>query len=1222
VAKGMALARLAKRFLLWTGLGLGVILAAALLGLGLLRFKPDLFVPILERSLTPPGGRVSIARLSFRFRPLSLALEEVTTDAPAGAGFSLNLGSLRLEASLLGGLGGGPWLRRLEVTRPNLELAVRQKEGRPADLSWLAWLLAIERLTIEDGRLGLTRTQGRLEIKDLALTMRAAPDGNGPVRLSGWIRLLDPQGGPRLSGLVRGRGRLNARVVMAAEIEMVDGRIDLPRLAGPLIGRARFQLKPDRLLLESLSASLTPARLNLGPGLTLERPLSFDLAGQMGLDSGRVELEKLDLEAEDLGRLAGRLSGSTAGFEASLAGRLESLEAAWADLTPILPPALAQGRVQGQLPFTLSLKASPAGQEGRLQLNLAGIGLSWPEWGLAGRLSGGFSLAGRPDRGPLSLAAALELRPEPLAQAGGPEPRPTWAGLLGRGPLRLALAGRLGLAPVEVDLTGLDLQAEGLGRVQGQLAGPWGGPFRGSLKGRLADLAGLWTGLKPILPSDLDRAQLAGELPFNLNLASGPAGQEGGLELTLAGVELGWPGLSLKARLSGTAGLAGPLRGPLQATGRLRLEGGLAPAPLTLSSAWTELDLTGRLPGPLTAGCRFGLAEDQVSLSGRPLPLGRVEGAASLTLDPAGALSVKDLKLSSSTLGRLGASLNLAGQGLSGLIKGQDLDLASAARLLQAATGLPLTGWSPAGRLGLETRLQPGPAGLQVETDLSLTRAGLASPDGKIMAERAGGGLRLALARPWGRPVRAELDLTQGQVLLNTVFLDLTQTPFRAKVAAAEASAGGLAGLDLTAELGGHGRIGLKGDLRRKDGAWDYEAHLTSPELDLGRLYQTFVRDPLAASRPDLSGLNLSGRAELDLDLAGRDKGLEVKGRLGLKDGRLEREQAGLLVEGLNLDLPLRYRLDPGPAGPAAGTKPDRWGHLRLARLSLPGGELADLDLPVAVVPNRLLVGREVAVSLFGASLNLSDVRVENPFSAGFEVLMEAELKNLDLGRISPGGIPLQGRLEGRLGRVRLSRERLEAPGALKGRLFDGQLTATNLAVQRPFSPGRLVAADLKMDKMDLKKLSKALQVGRITGRVSAEVSGLRLAYGQAVAFGMQVLSVPVKGVDQRVSLKAVNSISVLGTGASLTGLGVKLISPFFQEFPYDKIGFACTLRNDVFTVKGLIREDGVEYLVKKPFLTGINVINRNPDNRISFSDMLERLRRVIGGAGEPEESS
>jgi hypothetical protein len=45
--------------------------------------------------------------------------------------------------------------------------------------------------------------------------------------------------------------------------------------------------------------------------------------------------------------------------------------------------------------------------------------------------------------------------------------------------------------------------------------------------------------------------------------------------------------------------------------------------------------------------------------------------------------------------------------------------------------------------------------------------------------------------------------------------------------------------------------------------------------------------------------------------------------------------------------------------------------------------------------------------------------------------------------------------------------------------------------------------------------------------------------------------------------------------------------------------------------LNGTIVENGVEYLVKKPALFGINVINRMPEKKISFKEMIARLKRV-----------
>jgi hypothetical protein len=284
---------------------------------------------------------------------------------------------------------------------------------------------------------------------------------------------------------------------------------------------------------------------------------------------------------------------------------------------------------------------------------------------------------------------------------------------------------------------------------------------------------------------------------------------------------------------------------------------------------------------------------------------------------------------------------------------------------------------------------------------------------------------------------------------------------------------------------------------------------------------------------------------------------------------------------------------------------------LSLKKVRLPGQELGPLEMPVVLVPNHLFLGGDVETSLYGAKLALRRIQVDEPLSPAFRVMMEARLDGLDLARLAGESLMLEGRLEGLLDPVSFGRERMTAAGELTGDLFGGRLDVRRVTVERPFSAGREIGGDVEVDKIDLERLSAALNVGRITGRISGSMKGLRVAYGQPVAFLMRMESVPTKGVSQSVSLKAVNSISQVSTGSALSGLGVSLMTTFFREFPYEKIGFECGLNNDVFTVRGLIREDGVEYLVKRRFFAGIDVINRNPDNRIGFSDMVERAKRV-----------
>jgi hypothetical protein len=327
--------------------------------------------------------------------------------------------------------------------------------------------------------------------------------------------------------------------------------------------------------------------------------------------------------------------------------------------------------------------------------------------------------------------------------------------------------------------------------------------------------------------------------------------------------------------------------------------------------------------------------------------------------------------------------------------------------------------------------------------------------------------------------------------------------------------------------------------------------------------------------------------------------------------GDLHRVAEPPLLSGLDIDLPVSYSLGAANPGRPRPSDAARWGRLILKKIRLGGQELGPLEMPAVLVPNHLYLGGTIDAPLFGAKLALRRIQVDEPLSPGFRIRIAAELDDLDLSRIAGKNPMLEGHIGGLLDPVTIDRERLIAAGELTGDLFGGRLDVRRVTVDRPFSAGREIGGDVSVDRIDLERFSAALGVGRITGRLSGSMKGLRVAYGQPVAFDLKIESVPTKGVSQSVSLKAVNSISLVSTGSALSGLGISLMTTFFREFPFEKIGLECGLKNDVFTVRGLIHEDGVEYLVKRRFFSGIDVINRNPDNRIGFSDMLDRAKRV-----------
>ena len=148
--------------------------------------------------------------------------------------------------------------------------------------------------------------------------------------------------------------------------------------------------------------------------------------------------------------------------------------------------------------------------------------------------------------------------------------------------------------------------------------------------------------------------------------------------------------------------------------------------------------------------------------------------------------------------------------------------------------------------------------------------------------------------------------------------------------------------------------------------------------------------------------------------------------------------------------------------------------------------------------------------------------------------------------------------------------------------------------------------------------MTEGTSFGKIEGILNGYAKKLEVSNGQLQRFDLLLDTVKTDDVPQKISVKAVDNIARLGGGQSPFAGVAGLFVSFFKEFPYRKIGVHATLENDVFRIHGTIREDGKEYLVKRGFFSGVDVINQSRGNRVGFKDMLKRIRRITDSKGGP----
>jgi hypothetical protein len=329
-----------------------------------------------------------------------------------------------------------------------------------------------------------------------------------------------------------------------------------------------------------------------------------------------------------------------------------------------------------------------------------------------------------------------------------------------------------------------------------------------------------------------------------------------------------------------------------------------------------------------------------------------------------------------------------------------------------------------------------------------------------------------------------------------------------------------------------------------------------------------------------------------------------------LSETNIESPTSKTLLIGVSADLPFVYESasSAGPDAPLPET-----GFLRIGEFSNPFLTLKPIEVPLRAGANALGI-EPFALPLFGGRFELGRTVFRlDPATGALAGVGSLALDNIDIARfpIQSPQFRLTGKIQAEFPRLDISADRIAVSGRGAASVFGGQVVLRDLGVSAPFAAQRTISLNVDLVDLDMKKLTDEVPFGEVTGIVRGEIRDLVISYGQPDRFTFRIESVPRKGVPQTFSLKAVDNLTVISSGQKASTGGGAFWMSFVRGFRYSKLGIASTLRNDTFTLSGTIHEGGTEYLVKKPSLFGISVVNREPGKKISFREMTSRLKRV-----------
>ncbi len=581
-----------------------------------------------------------------------------------------------------------------------------------------------------------------------------------------------------------------------------------------------------------------------------------------------------------------------------------------------------------------------------------------------------------------------------------------------------------------------------------------------------------------------------------------------------------------------------------------------------------------------------------------------------------GSIILPDILFDSSLMGNVKMSLKSMKDSLVFSIQGKETRLIKTA----LATGILPPGWQVSGedewRLNLQ---QKGKDPWKFFLAIGLQNVAFQGPADRFMGEGLmisqtlngeylGGDRRLS--------AETSLEVGAGEILLDRFYFDLKKN-------ALSVSGTGRYGLaDRSLELTGLQtdlkdilKAVIQGKLMPADAGLKARLKASIPETRLMPIFEHFLLEPFKEEHPFLKQAGLGGTlsGDLDIEVSGKDR--TAIANLRWRQGELLLPDSNISLKGIQLDLPLWYQTIP-----SADRITARRGMLSIGDMRVPILNPQSLDLPLEAGPNRLDTMSPLVLAIPGGHIRLGRIFIKKLFSPDRSADTGIGIDISDIRPLLSGALPhkVKGEINGSLAPVHFGNNSLTTAGQVTAHIFGGEIILSDIAAFGLLTPAPFIRLSASWKDLLLSDLTADTEFGKIDGLLYGSVRDLELAHGQPRRFDLWLETRERKGVPQRISVKAVDNIARIGGGASPFIGMASILTSFFKEFPYKKIGIHTTLENDVFRVNGTIKEGGKEYLIKRSGFSGVDVVNQNPDNRISFKDMVKRIKRVTSTKGGP----
>lgn len=615
--------------------------------------------------------------------------------------------------------------------------------------------------------------------------------------------------------------------------------------------------------------------------------------------------------------------------------------------------------------------------------------------------------------------------------------------------------------------------------------------------------------------------------------------------------------------------------------------------------------------------CGLSILEEE-----RGLDLEEITATGALKKVTDGPFTLDDVKLSMPRFGEVLLNLTVQQNGQWEVTSEADSLTLSGANLRRLGTYAPdfMAGWGVSGRA--KTLLAMGTTdttdgSITGTLDIELINGGFSSPGSVYLGQGIGGTARILFRDDTRRGLSfdGEFSARDFGLLLSGLFVDFDKRRISGRLSGTLLESGGMKGLTGEVSVPSVFSARVSGDFDYGPSGPTGNLSYSLKSYDLGATFDILFRNFFSNRVGWLYTGTIAGSLDSRGTIAGAFSSPRVSGSVTITDVSLGFPDIDTHVEEIDASMPFSIELSGRPKGAAAPVlAADDFGKLTVSGAVVEGVAVDRVEVLPALVRNKLAFRDELVFSAAGGTVAIGGFAAEDIFDADATIRLSLGIAGVDIAALLPQekALNLKGSLTGEFSEIGVTDKKLFTSGLLTAKIFSGKVVMENIWGQDIYDAGRRLGCDVTFSDIDLGALTDTVDVGSVTGIAEGRIAGLVISYGGPERFVFDVRTVDKRGVEKRVSVDFVDKLTILGSGSNLfSGVLRSGLNRFVSDYNYSGIGIHLELKNDYFTLRGTIHEGDTEYFIKRSGFTGINVINQNPENRIRFDDMMDRLERI-----------